>query len=761
MSAALSPPAVIDITLSDSEEDPSNKATNSTAARSMNCSASPASNDKSQSCPFCSQSIPDAVFDSHIELHLCSSKSFNPIEKQLREKIETALLTEQTMNQLFAKTSVSALKTSQTLLQSYYDAVLSNIGLLNKILPELQVGNCKLEISGASAAAATDQEMKSEVQQLKRHPSASATLSLNSQPNSQFLSPSNNSSSNINSLYGNPSTTTPIDCISPSSNDVEMSDEDFARKLMEEEEESARQSKQHQRAVEEEATLAFIRAEHTCVLCKKMLDEALNYSQECNHRYCSACLHNYLRSLIEVPTGNVACPAENCGNSHLADRIVRRVLSEQEFDTLQRQTLDKFVSGSGNFVKCASCSFQFEALSGNSKQNQNETDNEGKPLTEQAKLDKDKHRFRCPQCSCIFCRNCHSDPYHLGFTCEEFSNYKEAKHCRFCSTALNSTNTARCSSGEKPGLLNVCNQRECLERKAAACGEVLGCGHYCYGISGEKQCLSCLEEDCKANCTKPRVHKEEFCNICWVSDLSSAPCIQTACGHIFHLHCIKGQLEKKWPSARVTFKFLNCPLCNAQFSHPAIDSVIRPLLQFKEEVTTKAFERLKFEGLENDKEVVDPQGKYYKKPVDYAMDRFAYYPCSKCKAAYFGGRRVCGEAVDADGNSFESGHLVCGACQSGSDSTTCKVHGKDYIDYKCKFCCDIATFFCWSTTHFCNSCHKKQMEGDYVSKKKPAELPQCGGTEKTCPLKVKHPQNGTGTSLSLGCGLCRSKSTKF
>ena len=37
----------------------------------------------------------------------------------------------------------------------------------------------------------------------------------------------------------------------------------------------------------------------------------------------------------------------------------------------------------------------------------------------------------------------------------------------------------------------------------------------------------------------------------------------------------------------------------------------------------------------------------------------------------------------------------------------CKTHGKDFIEWKCKFCCSVAQWFCWGNTHFCDPCHRK------------------------------------------------------
>ena len=73
----------------------------------------------------------------------------------------------------------------------------------------------------------------------------------------------------------------------------------------------------------------------------------------------------------------------------------------------------------------------------------------------------------------------------------------------------------------------------------------------------------------------------------------------------------------------------------------------------------------------------------------------------------------------------------------------CKTHGDEAIEFKCRFCCSVALWFCFGTTHFCEPCHK--IAGS--AKAKP-----CVGGGK-CPLGIDHPANGT--EYALGCGLCR------
>ena len=80
---------------------------------------------------------------------------------------------------------------------------------------------------------------------------------------------------------------------------------------------------------------------------------------------------------------------------------------------------------------------------------------------------------------------------------------------------------------------------------------------------------------------------------------------------------------------------------------------------------------------------------------------------------------------------------VCGSCRAkrsrGTSKAECPDHGTSMIEYKCRFCCSVATWYCWGTTHFCTECHTKQMNGTYVSRMSKDELPKCPGPE-LCPL---------------------------
>ena len=166
----------------------------------------------------------------------------------------------------------------------------------------------------------------------------------------------------------------------------------------------------------------------------------------------------------------------------------------------------------------------------------------------------------------------------------------------------------------------------------------------------------------------------------------------------------------------------------------------------------KAMKRLVFEKMQNDKRLKDPNGPYFQNPAEYAMDRFSYYTCFLCKEIYFGGKKECEQNMDRD--FYKAEELVCPSCSCrDSERSNCAMHGKDFIEFKCKFCCSIACWFCWGNTHFCDPCHRRQNAGERMNKKNKKDLPRCPGPS-SCPLKVQHAPNGE--ECALGCAVCRN-----
>lgn len=169
------------------------------------------------------------------------------------------------------------------------------------------------------------------------------------------------------------------------------------------------------------------------------------------------------------------------------------------------------------------------------------------------------------------------------------------------------------------------------------------------------------------------------------------------------------------------------------------------------------------------------------------MERYAYYVCYKCQKAYYGGEARCDAQLG--GESFDPAELVCGGCSDVARAQMCPKHGADFLEYKCRYCCSVAVFFCFGTTHFCKPCHDDFQRVTTIPKN---ELPMCpagklyvfsvatcdivlklnylsliknlikGPKAKQlegdeCPLHVKHPP--TGEEFALGCGICRNAHT--
>lgn len=256
---------------------------------------------------------------------------------------------------------------------------------------------------------------------------------------------------------------------------------------------------------------------------------------------------------------------------------------------------------------------------------------------------------------------------------------------------------------------------------------------------------------------------DDYCMICAISGIGDEPAVQLECKHIFHFNCLKGLLSKRWPGPRIVFSYLNCTSCKQRMKASyckEITQIIEQAEKVEKEIHSKAEERGKYENLAKDEKLKDkyndPGHRFYKNFKLMCIESLSYYECYECKQPYFGGQKNC-EMAQEEAKEYKPQELVCGKCSAknvGMGEVNCKKHGTDYIEFKCKFCCEIAQWFCWGNTHFCEKCHTRQNNGDYVSRKPKSELPRCPGAER-CPLKIQHPPNGE--EYSLGCSICRNE----
>ncbi|XP_077339218.1 E3 ubiquitin-protein ligase MYCBP2 isoform X15 [Lithobates pipiens] len=322
--------------------------------------------------------------------------------------------------------------------------------------------------------------------------------------------------------------------------------------------------------------------------------------------------------------------------------------------------------------------------------------------------------------------------------------------CRFCGSR---------NGTELSAVGSVCSDADCQEYAKSACSKTHLCGHPCGGVKNEDHCLPCLH-GCDKNATSLKQDADDMCMICFTEALSAAPAIQLDCSHVFHLQCCRRVLENRWLGPRITFGFMTCPICKNKINHTVLKDLMDPIKELYEDVRRKALMRLEYEGLHKSDAITTPGVRFYNDPASYAMNRYAYYVCYKCKKAYFGGEARC-DAEAGQGDDYDPRELICGGCSDVSRAQMCPKHGTDFLEYKCRYCCSVAVFFCFGTTHFCNACHDDFQRMTSILKE---ELPHCPagpkgkqleGTE--CPLHVVHPP--TGEEFALGCGVCRNAHT--
>ena len=323
--------------------------------------------------------------------------------------------------------------------------------------------------------------------------------------------------------------------------------------------------------------------------------------------------------------------------------------------------------------------------------------------------------------------------------------------CRFCQSAVPA------GAVEVAGIEGVCDSEECLKYAESACVKAHACGHSCGGIRNEEACLACLQcADAEGLC----VDADDFCSVCWTDNLGAAPCIQMDCGHVFHASCVNALVDRRWPGPAITFGFADCPCCKAELLHPSIEDTMMPIRAVKDDIRRKAGTRLKFEGKDKDPEVIDKNSKWFEDHEGYAMDKYNYYQCFKCEKPYFGGERQCGAAAD---DSFNPEELICPGCVAGDAAQICPKHGTDFLEYKCRYCCSVAVWFCFGTTHFCEPCHNEN--GKMQRMQEQGKLPPCPcgpvgvplPPHTDCPIGGGHP--APGEEYALGCGVCRNAQT--
>eukprot|EP00347_Sterkiella_histriomuscorum_P011559 403371993 len=398
-----------------------------------------------------------------------------------------------------------------------------------------------------------------------------------------------------------------------------------------------------------------------------------------------------------------------------------------------------------NYYVCKKCNHTTSVSSG--EVDYNIKNLYGQQISPNAAIHYSLNKIQCEKCNYVSCNECKIEPYHIGYTCQDYRTYLDTRVCRFCRNVIGLNKQQLYQNNL--AFEEACNSDLCNKLLQASCDKIhKDCGHPCCGTKKEVTCLPCLNQTC-VNLNQDLtfgVNQQECCSICYTDELGQAPTIQLNCKHMFHKDCLKTILKQKYQTLRISFGYLDCPICSIQMETtqcPEIQALLTQQKQFKENVYSRAHTTAQREGVYNEEEYKERK-EFRDNPREYAMLKLAIYECYKCQRIYCGGRRNC-EAEMNEANQPKKEDILCVYCtavKSGNKFAPCKTHGEDYMGHKCQFCCETASWFCWGATRFCDPCHNVAAQN----------LPKICNPE-TCQLKGNHPPNGT--PFSFGCKLCK------
>jgi E3 ubiquitin-protein ligase MYCBP2 len=528
---------------------------------------------------------------------------------------------------------------------------------------------------------------------------------------------------------------------------------------------------------------------------------------------CLTCLKARVREAIDAATTAPTDVASDRAQEVLARyslQDLKDLGSHEQFGEFLDSCTQSYINRraqKNQFVRCPKCQVAFEVdLHTWATKQSNLTKDAGldnRPLSKEAQEHFVKNRFRCTSdaCGANFCKSCNAQPYHLGFTCEEYKEYKVSPKCRFCHVAVMKRHQIKVVLAET--LKEVCDSEECRAKAELSCRARLPCGHPCGGIINEKEHLPCLFPECitaaadaakaaaaaakakrdaavkadekrdgavveaerqeiealerKAQRLSQLPPRDDNCSICFESELGTAPSIMLSCGHVLHYTCARQRLEKRWPGVRISWKFAQCALCNVWVDHPSLADLLSPLERMREKLLDKMENRLEIDADEDEdykERVLNAESAFYKQPIAWAMKTYAFYECHECKQPYFGGKRNCEDNAAEEKNNAEE--LICHECSKIMSANGCqKPDHQEYLLFKCRFCCSPAVWFCFGNTHFCEYCHSHWPPNRHPANEK------CPNNEGKCPLglPVGSHKNGADADCEfvIGCGMCRNQ----
>lgn len=214
-----------------------------------------------------------------------------------------------------------------------------------------------------------------------------------------------------------------------------------------------------------------------------------------------------------------------------------------------------------------------------------------------------------------------------------------------------------------------------------------------------------------------RKHKEDSEITCYVcQEPDSYELTRLKCKHYIHKECLQTQIAKcrNLENGEIIDLFLSqCGVCKqfirSRFLEPNETEWIVKLAKHH-----AYYERLR----------LSPR-------PDRDPDKFFYYKCYTCGKLTAGAYTNCLDNVEFDENFLTNKrNNLCFRCKF-----SCPDHADKFLVYKCRYCCDLATFNCTNVGYLCKRCHN--------------EIPP--RTLKPCSCQISHEPNGSLFPALLGC----------
>jgi len=150
---------------------------------------------------------------------------------------------------------------------------------------------------------------------------------------------------------------------------------------------------------------------------------------------------------------------------------------------------------------------------------------------------------------------------------------------------------------------------------------------------------------------------------------------------------------------------------------------------------------------------------YYQNPQKLMLHHYAFYLCSVCKEPFLAGALECRANNEQD----EAKETKCSKCLGIKKCM--KNHDEMSQIFKCKYCCNVATFRCDATHYFCNPCHDEagylwdlasdKMDQTHHQGASKEVKPKCN---EQCPFLEAARDHGLhGEMLHIGCEECTAE----